>query len=277
MLMFLRSAGVAICLLSGEMTILVGRTLSIAPSADTYFEAYGSEKKNYGTDPILRMDQWGGRQVFLRFPLTELTTTRRILGAKLRLFITQVGFNEVGEFPDLKTCVGLYDVATAWTEKGLTFDSPDGQKPWNQGPGIPGPKYTDVGPLPRPDFGVLLRLPTVPLDPARAGNGSWLELDVTDFIRQRIRAGDREVNLVVRSSTLGRNYTFRSREAQEVDQRPQLAIALSDELPDFHLANVLRTDWKSGEPLSIGLKGLGEQNSHFSSAHWALTQVPGGS
>ena len=140
MMLSLRSAALASCLLPAALTGAFARTLSIPPSADTYFEAYGSEKKNFGTDPILRMDQWGGRQVFLRFPLTELTATRRILSAKLRLFITDVGFNEAGEFPELKTCVGIYDVATAWTETGLTYDSPDGQISWNQGPGIPGPK-----------------------------------------------------------------------------------------------------------------------------------------
>jgi hypothetical protein len=213
MSMLCRSALMMTWIFAGVAAPVCARTLSIAPSADTYFEAYGSEKRNFGSEPVLRMDQWGGRQVFLRFPLTEFTAEKRIIRATVRLYIVEVGFNEQGEFPELKTCVGLYDVATAWTESGLTYDSPDGQKPWNQGPGIPGPKYTDVGPISKPDIGINLRRPTLPLDPGRAISGAWLELEVSEFMRERIRAGDRELNLVLGSSTLSRNFTFCSREA----------------------------------------------------------------
>jgi len=192
--------------------------------ADTYFETYGSESKNFGAEPRLRMDQWGGRQVFLRFSLTNLPAGQRIERARLRLFATDVGFNEAGELPELKTCIGLFDVVTPWTETGLTWNSPDGQRPWNQGPGVPGGKYTDVGPLPQPDIGVHLRRPHIPLDPAQVTRNRWLELDLTDFIRRQVRFGATEVNLLLRASTLGRNYTFRSREAKEAEQRPHLLI-----------------------------------------------------
>lgn len=192
--------------------------------ADTYFETYGSEAKNFGTEPRLRMDQWGGRQVFLRFALTNLPAGQRIERAQLRLFITEVGFNEAGELPDLKTCIGLFDVVTPWTETGLTWRSPDGQNPWNQGPGLPGGKYTDVGPLPQPDIGVHLRRPHIALDPAQVRPNRWLELDLTDFVRQQAQQGAAEVNVLLRSSTLGRNYTFASREAKQVEQHPQLVI-----------------------------------------------------
>jgi hypothetical protein len=270
----LRSALVATLLLACVIQPLFARTLSIAPTADTYFEAYGSEKKNFGSEPVLRMDQWDGRQVFLRFPLTALDAKKRIVRATVRLYIVEIGFNEQGEFPELKTCVGLYDVATPWTENGLTYDSPDGKKSWNQGPGIPGPKYTDVGPLPKPDIGVNLRLPTVALEPAHAVSGTWLELDVTEFIRDRIRAKEGEVNLVLRSSTLGRNFTFHSREADKVNERPQLAVELNEEVLDFQLANVFKTDWKFGEPVSIDLKSSTSSNSHFVSASWGVAQIP---
>src|SRR5206468_2205678 len=140
---------------------------------------------------------------------------RRILRATIRLWITEVGFNEQGEFPDLKTCVGLYDVVTPWTEAGLTYRSADGANPWNQGPGIAEQKYGDVGPLPKPDLGVSLLQHAIPLDPKRTTNNSWLELDVTEFLRQQQAAGKLEVNLLLRSSTVGRNYTFASRETSD--------------------------------------------------------------
>ena len=264
-------------ILIGIAAPLRGTTLRLAPSADTYFETYGSEKKNFGAEPVLRIDQWGGRQAFLRFSLSDLDADRRILRATLRLYIVEAGFNEQGEFPDLKTCVGLYDVATPWTEAGLTYASPDGQRPWHQGAGIPGPKYADVGPLPQPDIGVHLRQPNIALAPAKALEKSWLELDVTEFLRERVRAGDREVNLVLRSATLGRNYTFRSREAKEVEERPQLVVEMSDTLGDFRLENVFRTDWKKGEPVTIPLKQVKDSVAASTAMDWKLEQVPGAS
>ncbi len=218
------------------------------PLADTYFETYGSEKQNFGAAPILRIDQWGGRQAFLRFNLPKIR--HRLLSASLRLYITEVGANEQGDFPDLKTCIGLYDVATPWTETTLTYNSPDGQHPWNQGPGIPGPKYTDVGPLPKPDIGVHLRRPAIALGSVQAQQGSWLELDLTDFVRERLLSGDKEIDLLLRSSTLGRNYSFASREAPE-EHRPQLVLATDDMLP---AANVAWTDATPGLVAVAGLK-----------------------
>ncbi len=207
---------------------LVAALVTNSPVADTYFEGYGSEKRNFGSAPVLRIDQWGGRQAFLRFTLPRLE--HRLVKATLRLYITELGFNEQGEFPDLKTCLGLYDVVTPWTESGLTYNSPDGQQTWNQGPGLPGAKYTDVGPLPKPDFGVHLRRHAIPFDPARLRQNSWLELQLTDFVQERSLAGDKELNLLLRSSTLGRNYSFASREGRE-DQHPQLVIETHDTLP----------------------------------------------
>lgn len=215
-------------LLVASAVVTSGATLTGWPVADTYFETYGSENRNFGGESQLRLDQWGGRQVFLQFSLTNLPADRPIQRARLRLFVTDLGFNEAGELPDLKTCVGLFDVVTPWTESGLTYRSPDGQNPWNQGPGIPGGRYTDVGPLPQPDIGMHLRQPTLPLDPAQVTRNAWLELDVTDFLRQRRRAAESRVSLLLRSSVLGRNYTFRSREAAQADQRPQLVVEVAD-------------------------------------------------
>src|ERR1043165_5863491 len=100
---------------------LLSAICNIVASAESYFETYGSEKKNFGAEPVLRMDQWGGRQVFLRFQLSDLPRKKRLLSAVVKLYIVEVGFNEQGEFPELKTCVGLYDVATPWREMGLTY------------------------------------------------------------------------------------------------------------------------------------------------------------
>src|SRR5512140_693795 len=84
-------------------------TLTNSPSADTYSEAYGSENKNFGSALLLRMDQWGGRQVFLRFPLEIVPSGQSVAEAKLRLYVTEIGFAEAGEFPELKTCVAVFD------------------------------------------------------------------------------------------------------------------------------------------------------------------------
>ena len=234
---------------------LLAATFNIVASADSYFETYGSEKKNFGSQPVLRMDQWGGRQIFMRFDLSPLPRQQHLLSAKLKLYIVEVGFNEQGEFPDLRTCVGLYDVATPWTELGLTYDSPDGQQPWNQGPGIAEPKYKDVGPLPKPDIGVYCNVRAIPLNPRQSTNGTWLELDVSDFIRQRLNAGEPEVNLLLRSSILGRNYTFRSREAEQVVQRPRLTVECDDAIPAFNVHDVLTTAWKPGLQVPVPIEG----------------------
>ena len=247
---------------------------NIAPSADTYFETYGSETKNFGTEPILRMDQWGGRQVFIRFPLTDLPPQKQILKAKLRLYIIETGFNEQGEFPELKTCLGIYDVATPWTELGLSYNSPDGQKPWNQGAGIAEPKYADVGPLPKPDIGVHLRIHAIPLSPEQLTNGAWLELDLTEYIRERVRAGDKEVNLVLRSSILGRNYSFRGREANEVEQRPALVVHVDDQLPTLALDRVFITDWKPATPVNVGLRSSQPLSKMSIDSDWSVVQEP---
>ncbi|HTL17522.1 MAG TPA: DNRLRE domain-containing protein, partial [Patescibacteria group bacterium] len=248
-------------------------TFNIAPSADTYFEAYGSENKNFGAEPVLRMDQWGGRQIFLRFPLQELPRQNQIASAVVRLYIVDTGFNEQGEFPDLKTCIGLYDVATGWTELGLTYMSPDGQTNWNQGPGIAEPKYTDVGPLPRPDAGVNLRIHAIALNANQVSNGMWLTLDITDFIRKRISAQDKEVNLLLRSSILGRNYIFRSREGKETEQQPRLVVETDDALPAWHLPDVFRTDWTPGQPVPIVLQSSRPFNA-ATAVGWSLASEP---
>lgn len=215
----------------------------LTPTADTYFEAYGSEKKNFGTEPVLRIDQWEGRQVFLKFSLKELPASQFVSRATLRLFITEVGFNEAGELPELPTCVGVYDVVTPWTETGLTFNSPDGQHHWNQGPGIRGAGYTDVGPLKPRDVGVHLRRPAVALEPAKAKANSWLEVDLTDFVRQRLQAGEPEVSVLIKASTLGRGYTFRSREAEQVRERPALEVETLEYVTAYVLKDVVVTDW----------------------------------
>ncbi|MBM4046913.1 MAG: DNRLRE domain-containing protein, partial [Planctomycetes bacterium] len=249
-----------------------GGAVVLAPAADTYIEPYGAEAKNHGANPQLRIDQYGLRQALLRFPLNDLPAGKRIVSAKLRLFVTDIGFNEAGEMPDFKTCVGLFDLVTPWTEAGATFSTCDGQKPWSQGPGIPGGKYGDVGPLPKPDIGVHLRQPLIPLDPQKVTKNSWMELDVSDFLRRRVRAGDKEVNLLLRAglSGLARNYTFRSREAKEQEQRPQLAVDVSDTVADFTLGEVFLTDWKPGRSVSVTLKGAGQ-------ARWAFVRKPGAS
>src|SRR6185369_8270540 len=124
-----------------------------------------------------------------------------------------------------------------------THNTCDGAKPWNQGAGIAGGKYADVGPAPAPDIGVELRDTHVPLDPAKAVKGQWIELDVTNLVHLRHIAGHKaermtpgkEINLLLRSSTLGRNYTFRSREAKEAAERPQLVVRTADGIPTFSL------------------------------------------
>lgn len=249
-------------------------TLTIAPTADTYIEPYGSETKNHGAEPQLRLDQWCGRQVLLRFPLSDVPPGKRIIRATVRLFITNVGFNDYGEFPDLKTCLGLFDLVTPWTELGATFNTSDGQTPWNQGPGIPGGKYGDVGPLPKPDIGVNLRQPTIALEPGKVTKDSWLELGVTEFLRWRERAGDKEVNLLLRTSLLGRSYTFVSREAKEEDQRPRLVVELSDALPDFTLSDVFLTDWKEGRAVAVTLKHSGQKPTPLGPPRWRLARKP---
>jgi hypothetical protein len=256
---------------------LRGVVFTNGPAADTYFETYGNEDKNFGRDPILRIDQWGGRQAFLRFPINNIPRDKRLLGATLRLFITDIGLNEQGEFPDLKTCIGVFDVATDWTEIGLTYRTADGHRNWTQGPGIASPKYGDVGPLPKSDVGVLLRNSELPLDPKKTLANSWLELDLSGFIRERLRAGDKEINLVIRSSTLGRNYTFRSREAIEAHQRPQLVLEIEDKLPDFHLSNPLVTDWKPGLAVNGALAGPSLTASTNFDLAGSFLQKPAGS
>ena len=67
--------------------------LTNAASADTYIEGYGNESKNYGSSPELRIDQWGGRQVLLRFPIENLPN-EAVISATVRLFITDIGFHE---------------------------------------------------------------------------------------------------------------------------------------------------------------------------------------
>ncbi len=260
---------VSCALLAGSGNHLAA-TLTNTPIVDTYFEGYGSENKNFGAEPVLRVDQWGGRQVFLRFALTNLPPGRRILQAGVRLFVTELGFNEAGECPDLKTCVGLYDVVTLWTESGLTYKTCDGRQPWSQGAGIAGGKYTDVGLLPKPDIGAHLRQHAIALDPATVTKNAWLELDVTPFLRERVRAGEKEINLLVRSSTLGRNYTFRSREAQPESERPRLRIETSDTLADFNLHETWILDWKPGQRSAIPF----ERAPNRTSARWNLAHKP---
>lgn len=248
--------------------------LILPANADTYFETYGSEDRNFGSEPQLRMDQWGGRQIFLRFSLTTLPTHVRILRAKLRLFVREIGWNEAGEFPDLKTCVGLFDVATEWTEDGLTFRTPDGTHPWRQGPGIPGGKYTDVGPLPEPDVGVHLRQPAIPLDPSAVTSNSWLELDVTEFIRARARAGTREINLLLRSSTLGRNWTFASRDADSHAVRPRLEVEYDAERSDFVLPGVFTTTWHDGLSLILTARDSASAPIPAGLFQWSAVRQP---
>jgi hypothetical protein len=227
-------------------------TFTNAPSADTYFEAYGSEDTNFGTSPVLRIDQWGGRQIFLHFPLTKAASGARISSATLRLNIIETGLNEAGPFPELSTCFGVFPVLTPWTEGGLTFRVSDGVHAWHQGPGIGEPRYTDLGPLTQRDLGP--GNPAVALNPARVTPGLWLELDVTSFVRAQVRAGCPDLNLVLRASTLGRNFIFHSREANDSTLRPQLLLQVEDQTPDFAATYVLRSDWTPGATVSSKIK-----------------------
>lgn len=225
--------------------------VSLQPVADTYFETYGSDTKNFGSEPVLRMDQWHGRQVFLRFPLSGVPQTNLLSRATLKLRILQVGANEQGEFPELKTGVGVYDVVTPWTENGLTFVSPDGTNAWRLGKGLRGPGYTDVGPLVPPDFGVRLRNQLVPLDPGTLAPGAWLELDVTAFLREHPSTD--QVDLLVKSSTLGRNYSFHSREAAREEDRPVLELQFAEGVPAAQLRAPVTMDWRTGRRVQVGL------------------------
>jgi len=263
-----------VCLLATTVFTASAVTLTNQPLADTYSETYGSEDKNYGSTPTLRMDQWGGRQAFLRFPLGKVPMGKRVLSARLRLSITEVGFNEQGEFPELKTCVEVYDVVTPWTETGLTHKSPDGEHPWNQGPGIPGARYGDVGPLPKPDIGVRLRQPAIPLESASLKKNAWLELDLTEFTREALLAGEKEMNLVLRASTLGRNYTFHSREADRVEQRPQLVLEMAETLPAIRLESPVTLDWPRLGQVQIAAWGLTNTNSGLLRRIWRLEKKP---
>lgn len=250
-------------------------TFTNEPSADAYFETYGSEDRNFGTARALRIDQWQGRQAFLRFPCENAPPGKRLLRATLRLAIADVGANEQGEFPDLKTCVGLYDVVTPWTETGLTFRSPDGTRPWNQGPGIPGGRYGDVGPLPNPDIGERLSEPAVPMDPRALTNNAWLELDVTEFVRGALRRNDRELNLLLRSSTLGRNFTFHSRESERPDLRPGLVMEIADGLNDFEVEPSFLLDWTPSGMVEVrrtGVAGLG--GTEIDGQSWQIESKP---
>ena len=263
-----------VCLSASTVFSASGVTLTNQPLADTYSETYGSEDKNYGSAPALRIDQWGGRQAFLRFPLTNLPKDKRVLSATLRLSIAEVGFNEQGEFPDLKTCVGIYDVVTPWTENGLTHKSPDGERPWNQGPGIPGGKYGDVGPLPEPDIGVRLRQSAIPLESTSLKKNAWLELDLTALAREMLLAGEKEMNLVLRSSTLSRNYTFHSREAVRTELRPQLVLEVAEALPTIRLESTVALDWHRPGQVQITAWGLTTTNSGLLRKTWRLEQKP---
>jgi heparin/heparan-sulfate lyase len=268
-------------LLATALTIAAGQlhagNISIAPAADTYLEAYDSETKNFGSAPTLRADEWGGRKVLLRFPVDKIDAGKWIERATLRLFIKDVGFNEAGEFPELKTCISLADLVTPWTESGATHATADGAQPWKQGPGLSGTKYEDVGPLRPRDTGVYLPPRVIPLDAASARAGEWLELDVTDFIRERRRAGDREVSLLLRSSTLGRNYAFASREAPAATEHPQLAVEVSEKHGDFALDEVVIADWEPGREVAVARTSALQPGTTASSFAWSFKQKPAAS
>ncbi len=249
-------------------------TITNLPVADTYFETYGSEDKNFGTATILRMDQWEGRQIFLRFPVANVPGDQRLLRAVLRLHIADMGFNEQGEFPELKTCIAVYDVATPWTETGLTFKSPDGTNSWSQGPGIPGGQYWDVGPLRRPDIGVRLALPAVALDPIRLRENSDLDLDITDFMREALRVGKTEVDLLLKTSTLGRNFSFNSREHSEPGLRPRLIMEVDRNLGDFRLRAPFLSSWKTGDSVKVEVQGQVGGGALETDSRWVLSGKP---
>jgi len=234
------------------------RTLTVTASADTYLEAYGSEDRNYGQAPTLRVDQWLGRLALLRFSLNGIPRERRLLSARLELHVLEATPSEAGEFPTLPQGLALFDLETPWIEQRATFRTCDGHQPWRQGPGL---KLDEPGPIPVTgnfDMGQRLALRFLPFAAQALQPGKTVTFDVTDLVRALLRSGTTEANLVLRGSHLAGNYVFASREAAEAEYRPRLVLSWDQQQPDFRLQGSFLTAWKPGQQAAVTLERVGE-------------------
>lgn len=256
-----------------------GRTASVinVPLADTYFEAYGSEQTNFGHSPVLRVDQWGGRQAFLRFDIRNVPLTNLLTRVTLRLFVTEVGFNEAGEFPELRTCFSLHDVTTHWIESGLTYESPDGTNGWVQGPGLRPPAYADVRAAITNDIGLRLARKAIAFPATAVTNGAWLEFDLTDYVRRCRTDAVNDLNVVLGASTLGRNCTFASRENPTPGIRPQLVVEWDHLNPAVRLQGEHLRNWKTGQTARVFIRRNPADGRFSGSPTWSIIAKPHGS
>lgn len=159
------------------------------PAADT-FSFSNQPNKNFGTFPLLMVQK--GATSYLKFNLAPLPANASVNKATLRLYVNSV-----------KTAgsVDAYEIDSAWTEGGLT---------WQNAPTL-GPSATGGNPI-----GV-----------AASSNGQFILLDITELVQKWVGGEVQNNGLALALTTAQGSFAVDSKESHLTSHEPELLIDLT--------------------------------------------------
>ena len=167
--------------------------MTLSDTADSYVRDGSYAAQNFGQVTPLEVKNVTApgysRQAYLSFDLSGVASADQITSAKVRLFGNLLNTAA----PSI--ALGLYPVATSWTESGLT---------WNNKP-APGTTAAATGTV-------------------TGATAKWYEFDVTNSLKQQKLAGAASVAFAIKGTATGEGWAgFNSDEAST--NKPQLVVA----------------------------------------------------
>lgn len=169
-----------------------GTLLTLSDTGDAHVRDGSYAGQNFGQVTPMEVKNVGApgysRETYLQFDLTGVASADQITSAKVRLFGSLLSTAA----PTLP--VGLFPVASTWTESGLT---------WNTRPAA-GSTAAATGTV-------------------SGTTGAWYEFNVTNYLKQQKLAGATSVAFAVKGTAAGEGFAgFNSDEAST--NKPQLAV-----------------------------------------------------
>jgi hypothetical protein len=166
-------------------------TLAMAQSAPPAADAYTADftpTTNYGAANILQVR--AGYSSYLQFNLSPVPTGTTVTKATLRLYVS--AFTDAGSF-------NVYPVTSAWTESGLTFNTP-------------------------PTLGALA---AGPVSISTSSLNQFILIDVTSVVQGWLTTPSTNNGLALQLVGTTGSFSFDSKESFDASHEPELEVALN--------------------------------------------------
>lgn len=192
-----------------------GATVILQDCEDTYI--YSPQPTgNYGSEPYFWLNHADKRRPLLKFDLSFIPSTAKIIKAELRLYAdAHASFEDpIDPF--------IMPLLESWTENGATWNTRDGTTPWTQAGG-----YFDEW---------TLNFFYKPIEYYEINQ--WHTADITSLVQSWVNSSLPNHGMIISQLTTGSNkrHRFISREGEDPSLRPKLEITYTDNgsltLPD---------------------------------------------